>query len=64
MDTPNQTRMEANGKDSQRQGTDRRNSSIEAEQRDSDDVLAVSDDQEDTWNDEPRRQRLAEAEYE
>ncbi len=64
MDTSNQTRMEANGKDSQRQGTDRRNSSIEAEQRDSDDVLAVSDDQEDTWNDEPRRQRLAEAEYE
>lgn len=64
MDTPDQTRMEANGKDSQRQGTDRRNSSIEAEQRDSDDVLAVSDDQEDTWNDEPRRQRLAEAEYE
>jgi hypothetical protein len=56
--------MEANGKDSQRQGADRRNSSIEAEQRDSDDVLAVSDDQEDTWNDEPRRQRLAEAEYE
>lgn len=64
MDTSDQTRMEANGKDSQRQGTDRRNSSIEAEQRDSDDVLAVSDDQEDTWNDEPRRQRLAEAEYE
>ena len=64
MDTSNQTRMEANGKDSQRQGTDRRNSSIEAEQRDSDDVLAVSDDQEDTWNDEPRRQRMAEAEYE
>ena len=64
MDTSNQTRMEANGKDSQRQGADRRNSSIEAEQRDSDDVLAVSDDQEDTWNDEPRRQRLAEAEYE
>ena len=64
MDTSNQTRMEANGYDSQRQGTDRRNSSIEAEQRDSDDVLAVSDDQEDTWNDEPRRQRLAEAEYE
>ena len=64
MDTPNQTRMEANGKDSQRQGSDRRNSSIETEQRDSDDVLAVSDDQEDTWNDEPRRQRLAEAEYE
>ena len=64
MDTSNQTRMEANGKDSQRQGTNRRNSSIEAEQRDSDDVLAVSDDQEDTWNDEPRRQRLAEAEYE
>ena len=56
--------MEANGKDCQRQGTDRRNSSIEAEQRDSDDVLAVSDDQEDTWNDEPRRQRMAEAEYE
>lgn len=64
MDTSNKTRMEANGKDSQRQGTDRRNSSIEAEQRDSDDVLAVSDDQEDTWNDEPRRQRMAEAEYE
>ena len=64
MDTSNKTWMEANGKDSQRQGTDRRNSSIEAEQRDSDDVLAVSDDQEDTWNDEPRRQRLAEAEYE
>ena len=64
MDTSNQTRMEANGKDSQRQGTDRRNSSIKAEQRDSDDVLAVSDDQEDTWNDEPRRQRMAEAEYE
>ena len=64
MDTPNQTRMEANGKDSQRQSTDRRNSSIEAGQRDSDDVLAMSDDQEDTWNDEPRRQRLAEAEYE
>lgn len=64
MDTSNETRMEANGKDSQRQGADRRNSSIEAEQRDSDDVLAVSDDQEDTWNDEPRRQRLAEAEYE
>ena len=64
MDTSNQTRMEANGKDSQRQGSDRRNSSIEAEQRDSDDVLAVSDDQEDTWNDESRRQRLAEAEYE
>ena len=64
MDTSNQTRMEANGKDSQRQGADRRNSSIEAEQRDSDDVLAVSDDQEDTWNDEPRRQRMAEAEYE
>ena len=64
MDTPNQTWMEANGKDSQRQGTNRRNSSIEAEQRDSDDVLAVSDDQEDTWNDESRRQRLAEAEYE
>lgn len=64
MDTSNQTRMEANGNDSQRQGSDRRNSSIEAEQRDSDDVLAVSDDQEDTWNDEPRRQRMAEAEYE
>ncbi len=64
MDTSNQTRMEANGKDSQRQGTDRRNSSIEAEQRDSDDVLAVSDDQEDSWNDESRRQRVAEAEYE
>ena len=64
MDTSNKTWMEANGKDSQRQGSDRRNSSIETEQRDSDDVLAVSDDQEDTWNDEPRRQRMAEAEYE
>ena len=64
MDTSNKTWMEANGKDSQRQGTDRRNSSIEAEQRNSDDVLAVSDDQEDTWNDESRRQRMAEAEYE
>jgi len=64
MDTKKETRMEANGNDSQRQGTDRRNNSIEAEQRDSDDVLAVSDDQEDTWNDEPRRQRMAEAEYE
>ena len=64
MDSPDKTRMEANGKDSQRQDTDRRNSVIEAGQRDSDDVLAVSDDQEDTWNDEPRRQRMAEAEYE
>lgn len=64
MDTSNQTRMEANGKDSQRQSTDRRNSVIEAGQRDSDDVLAVSDDQEDSWNDESRRQRVAEAEYE
>ena len=64
MDTKKETRMEANGNDSQRQGTDRRNNSIEAEQRDSDDVLAVPDDQEDTWNDEPWRQRLAEAEYE
>ena len=64
MDSPDKTWMEANGKDSQRQSTDRRNSVIEAGQRDSDDVLAVSDDQEDTWNDEPRRQRMAEAEYE
>lgn len=64
MDTKKQTRMEANGIYIQRQGTDRRNSSIKAEQRDGDDVLAVSDDQEDTWNDEPRRQRMAEAEYE
>ena len=64
MDTKKETRMEANGNDSQRQGTDRRNNSIEAEQRDSDDVLAVSDDQEDTWNDESRRERLAQAEYE
>ena len=56
--------METDGKDPDGKGSDRRDDTVKAEQRDSIDVLAVSDDQEDTWNDESRRERLAQAEYE
>ena len=53
--------METDGKDPDGESPDRRDDTVKAEQRDSVDVLAVSDDQEDTWNDESRRERLAKA---
>ena len=56
--------METDSKDPNGKGPDRRDDTVKAEQRDSIDVLAVSDDQEDTWNDESRRERMAQAEYE
>ena len=64
MDPTDKARLEPNCQNCNRESTDRRDCAGKAKERDCDDVLAVSDDQEDTWNDQSRRERMAKAMYE